>query len=294
MRALSIDRPGLAQIVDRAHPVAGPGEVLLQVAFAGLCGTDLSAFLGKNPLVAYPRVIGHEISGRVVEIGPGVDRAWIGAAAAVSPYKNCGACPACRLGRPNACRNNETLGVQRDGALAEYAAVPASRLVPSADAAARCAGAGRAVLDRHARGAAYRGHLGGHRPGAGLWRGRRRRHRRRVGAWRARHRIGPRRAEARAGPSSRRRRGRRRPRRCGRTGARAHRRRRPIGRDRGSRIAGDLSARAGAGGAVWPHRLRRMAQRRRAARGAADRAEGSGDSRLAQCDRRADGGGRAV
>ena len=62
MKALSIDRPGLAQIVDGARPVAGPGEVLLQVAFAGLCGTDLSAFLGKNPLVEYPRVIGHEIS----------------------------------------------------------------------------------------------------------------------------------------------------------------------------------------------------------------------------------------
>ncbi len=131
MKALSIDRPGLAQIVERAHPVAGPGEVLLQVAFAGLCGTDLSAFLGKNPLVEYPRVIGHEISGRVVDIGPGVDGAWRGVQAAVSPYKNCGACPACRLGRPNACRDNQTLGVQRDGALAEYAAVPASRLVPS-------------------------------------------------------------------------------------------------------------------------------------------------------------------
>ncbi len=131
MKALSIDRPGLAQIVERAHPVAGPGEVLLQVAFGGLCGTDLSAFLGKNPLVEYPRVIGHEISGRVVDLGPGVDSAWRGVAAAVSPYKNCGACPACRLGRPNACRDNQTLGVQRDGALAEYAAVPASRLVPS-------------------------------------------------------------------------------------------------------------------------------------------------------------------
>ena len=131
MKALSIDRPGLAQIVDRPRPVAGPGEVLLQVAFAGLCGTDLSAFLGKNPLVEYPRVIGHEISGQVVDIGPGVDGAWRGVKAAVSPYKNCGACPACRLGRPNACRDNQTLGVQRDGALAEYAAVPASRLVPS-------------------------------------------------------------------------------------------------------------------------------------------------------------------
>lgn len=131
MKALSIDGPGVARIVERPEPVAGPGEVLLKVAFAGLCGTDLSAFLGKNPLVAYPRVIGHEISGRVVAVGAGVDAAWNGAAAAVSPYKNCGDCPACRLGRPNACRSNETLGVQRDGALAEYAAVPAARLVPS-------------------------------------------------------------------------------------------------------------------------------------------------------------------
>ena len=131
MNALSIDRPGVARVVERPAPVAGPGEVLLQVAFAGLCGTDLSAFLGKNPLIAYPRVIGHEVSGRVVDVGAGVDATLMGVAAAVSPYKNCGNCPACRLGRPNACRSNETLGVQRDGALAEYAAVPAARLVPS-------------------------------------------------------------------------------------------------------------------------------------------------------------------
>ena len=131
MKALSIDSPGVARLVERARPIAGPGEVLLQVAFAGLCGTDLSAFLGKNPLIAYPRIIGHEIGGTVVEVGAGVDGAWAGVSAAVSPYKNCGSCPACRLGRPNACRGNETLGVQRDGALAEYAAVPTSRLVPS-------------------------------------------------------------------------------------------------------------------------------------------------------------------
>jgi threonine dehydrogenase-like Zn-dependent dehydrogenase len=131
MRALAIDRPGVAHLVERSRPAAGPGEVLLGVAYAGLCGTDLGTFLGKNPLVAYPRVIGHEISGRVVEVGPGVDAAWLGVAAAVSPYKSCGVCAACRLGRPNACRNNETLGVQRDGALAEFAAVPVERLVPS-------------------------------------------------------------------------------------------------------------------------------------------------------------------
>lgn len=131
MKALAIDRPGVARLVERPRPSAGPGEVLLGVAYAGLCGTDLGTFLGKNPLVAYPRVIGHEISGRVVEVGPGVESAWLGVDAAVSPYKNCGTCAACRLGRPNACRANETLGVQRDGALAEFAAVPVERLVPS-------------------------------------------------------------------------------------------------------------------------------------------------------------------
>ena len=61
--------------------------MLLQVAFAGLCGTDLSTFLGKNPNVEYPRVIGHEISGRVIETGPGVGRDWQGVAAAVSPQE---------------------------------------------------------------------------------------------------------------------------------------------------------------------------------------------------------------
>jgi threonine dehydrogenase-like Zn-dependent dehydrogenase len=131
MRALAIERPGVAHVVERPRPAAGPAEVLIEVGYAGLCGTDLGTYLGKNPLVAYPRVIGHEIAGRVIELGPGVDRQWLGVDAAVSPYKHCGACAACRLGRPNACRNNETLGVQRDGALAEFAAVPVERLVPS-------------------------------------------------------------------------------------------------------------------------------------------------------------------
>ena len=97
----------------------------------GLCGTDLSSFLGKNPLVSYPRVIGHEIAGVIESLGPGVAGWAPGTRVAVSPYKNCGACPACRAHRPNACRNNQTLGVQRDGALAERAVVSARRLYTS-------------------------------------------------------------------------------------------------------------------------------------------------------------------
>src|SRR4051794_12674865 len=72
MRALAITSPGVAQVVERPEPIAGPGEVLLQVARVGLCGTDLSSFLGKNPLVSYPRVIGHEVAGIIESVGPGV------------------------------------------------------------------------------------------------------------------------------------------------------------------------------------------------------------------------------
>lgn len=131
MRALAIEAPGTARVVERAEPAAGPGDVVVSVKCVGLCGTDLSSYLGKNPLVSYPRVIGHEISGIIEAVGPGVTGWAPGVAVAISPYKNCGDCPACRAGRPNACRNNQTLGVQREGALAERAVVPASRLFTS-------------------------------------------------------------------------------------------------------------------------------------------------------------------
>ncbi len=131
MRALAIESPGTARIVERDVPTPATGEVLVRVARVGLCGTDLSTFMGKNPLVSYPRVIGHEIAGTVIGLGSDVAGWATGDRVAISPYKNCGACAACRHSRPNACRNNETLGVQREGALAEFVAVPTSRLVRS-------------------------------------------------------------------------------------------------------------------------------------------------------------------
>ncbi len=132
MKALMIDAPGSAAVVDRPEPTVGRGEVLVRVARAGLCGTDLSTFLGKNPLVTYPRVIGHEIAGVVASAGAAAPNLAEGTAVAISPYKNCGRCVACLHRRPNACRNNQTLGVQREGALAELVAVPAERLYMSA------------------------------------------------------------------------------------------------------------------------------------------------------------------
>lgn len=109
--------------VERPYPVAG--EVLIRLAYVGFCGSDLSTYLGKNPLVSYPRVPGHEISGVIHALGEGVpDHLNRGDAVTVLPYTSCGECPSCRRGRSNACRENQTLGVQRDGAMQEYITVP--------------------------------------------------------------------------------------------------------------------------------------------------------------------------
>lgn len=129
MKALQVVRPGEVTVVDIATPSPKPGEVLLRVRMVGMCGSDLSTFRGKNPLVTYPRILGHEIAATVVEaygselvgIEPETD-------VVVSPYTSCGRCPSCLRGRPNACQFNETFGVQRDGALAEFIAVPYDKI----------------------------------------------------------------------------------------------------------------------------------------------------------------------
>ncbi len=134
MKALSLIDAGQARIVDRPEPVRQHGDVLLKVEMVGLCGTDLNSFRGRNPLVTYPRVLGHEIAATVLEDTrePDAGRLAAGTPVSVSPYTSCGTCPACRRGRANACRSNQTLGVQRDGALTERIVVAASKVYPSA------------------------------------------------------------------------------------------------------------------------------------------------------------------
>jgi threonine dehydrogenase-like Zn-dependent dehydrogenase len=132
MRAVEISEPGQARLVERPEPTIHRGEVLLRVRRIGFCGTDLSSFRGTNPLVAYPRVPGHEIAATIEALGPGVDGRWRpGQDVLVMPYTSCGKCSACLIGRNNCCAANQTLGVQREGALAERIAVPAEKLVAS-------------------------------------------------------------------------------------------------------------------------------------------------------------------
>jgi threonine dehydrogenase-like Zn-dependent dehydrogenase len=133
MRALVIDRPGEARVIDVADPVPDPLQAAMRVRRIGLCGTDLSTFLGKNPLVTYPRIPGHEVAAtleRVPANGLGGNELGLtaGVNVTMSPYTSCGVCTSCRQGRANACRSNQTLGVQRDGAMQERLEMPLGKL----------------------------------------------------------------------------------------------------------------------------------------------------------------------
>jgi len=128
MKALVLQKPGQASIETLKEPVAAPGELLLKVRMVGFCGSDLNSFRGFNPLVSFPRVLGHEVSATIVE---GNSDLSVGTDVALSPYTSCGTCASCRRGRPNACQFNQTLGVQRDGALTEFIVMPREKLYPA-------------------------------------------------------------------------------------------------------------------------------------------------------------------
>jgi len=129
MRALALEAPGKLTITTREMPAPRPGEVLLRVRLVGLCGSDLNSFRGKNPLVTYPRILGHEIAATVEDAGDARHLLPSGTAVTLMPYTSCGRCASCQRNRPNACESNQTLGVQRDGALTEYIAAPITKIV---------------------------------------------------------------------------------------------------------------------------------------------------------------------
>lgn len=129
MQACYIVEPGASVMRDIERPKPAAGEVLLKTRLIGFCGTDLSTFRGKNPLVSYPRIPGHEIAAVVVEAGPDTPSEFAeGVNVAVYPNTSCGECASCRRGRTNACKFNQTMGVQRDGALCEYFVAPWRKL----------------------------------------------------------------------------------------------------------------------------------------------------------------------
>lgn len=131
MKAIKIIKEGLVQTVELPRPDLRVGHVLLKIDYVGFCGSDLNTFRGLNPLVRLPIIPGHEIAGTVVEIGADVSpEIQMGMRVTVNPYSNCGRCAACKNNKPNACQFNETMGVQRHGAMADYIAVPYEKVIP--------------------------------------------------------------------------------------------------------------------------------------------------------------------
>ena len=124
MRAL-LYRPDFAfEVVETPIPRPAPGEVLVQVASAGICGSDVQGVATRSPRRSPPLVMGHEFAGTVVEASPEVTPGLVGRRVAVNPQVPCGACLVCRSGRENVCAHRELIGGTRAGGFAEHVSVP--------------------------------------------------------------------------------------------------------------------------------------------------------------------------
>ncbi len=128
MKTLICTEPGNFEYAEREQPVLKPGHAIIKIKRIGICGTDLHAFEGTQPFFNYPRVLGHELSGELVEFDEAPGFA-IGEAVTFIPYFNCGHCVACRNGKPNCCVSINVCGVYIDGGMAEYLQVPSHTLV---------------------------------------------------------------------------------------------------------------------------------------------------------------------
>lgn len=129
MKAIRIQSPRVVEICELPMPEPKEDEALLKPLYGGICGSDLNSFRGTMAYFSYPRVPGHEFSAEIVQIGPN-DRGFkAGDVVICNPYFNCGKCFTCRKGMVNVCMDNQTMGVQREGAFAEYITMPVSRLI---------------------------------------------------------------------------------------------------------------------------------------------------------------------
>ena len=134
MKAVRIAAPMEMGVAEIEKPVLRAGEVLVKIRYVGFCGSDLNTYLGRNPMVRMPVVPGHEVGAVIEEVGEGVPaNLEKGMVVTLNPYTNCGHCASCRNGRYNACEHNETLGVQRQGVMCEYAVLPWQKIIPAGD-----------------------------------------------------------------------------------------------------------------------------------------------------------------
>lgn len=124
MKAVCLKQPGEISLADISMPVRGKDQILVKVRSAGICGSDIGAYKGVNPLITYPRIIGHEIAGEVIAVPDDEAVLMTGDRVVLEPYVYCGKCYPCSIGHTNCCENLTVLGVHIDGGMAEYIAHP--------------------------------------------------------------------------------------------------------------------------------------------------------------------------
>ncbi|MDF2930017.1 MAG: yjmD 1 [Anaerospora sp.] len=124
MNAIYLEAPGKIAVVAVTQPERKEQNVLIKVRSFGICGSDIGAYLGTNPLVSYPRIIGHEVAGEVLEVPEDETELKIGDRVVLEPYVYCGNCYPCKNGHTNCCENLTVLGVHINGAMSEYFSHP--------------------------------------------------------------------------------------------------------------------------------------------------------------------------
>jgi L-iditol 2-dehydrogenase len=125
MKAFVYRKAGESRLEEYARPRAARDSAVIRVLACSVCGTDLRAWQHGNERITPPRINGHELCGRIEEIGPDCAGFAVGDRVSVVPAIGCGQCPSCRKGYTNLCDNLQTIGFQFDGGFAEYMEVPA-------------------------------------------------------------------------------------------------------------------------------------------------------------------------
>ena len=133
MRTAVLDAPRRFGIVDRAKPVAGPGEVIVRIAATAVCHTDLAIYTGEHPGVRYPVVMGHESTGVIDSIGDGLTGIKPGQHVIINPIITCGQCDSCLRGAGHLCRNAGLFGREVEGSMGEYVNLAARYVHPLPD-----------------------------------------------------------------------------------------------------------------------------------------------------------------
>ena len=128
MDTLVCTSPGNFAYESAERPLLASGHTIIKIRRIGICGTDLHAYEGTQPFFNYPRILGHELAGEIIEMdgAPGFS---VGEAVTFIPYFNCGNCIACLTGKPNCCTDIKVFGVHIDGGMSEYVSVPSYSLV---------------------------------------------------------------------------------------------------------------------------------------------------------------------